>query len=120
MSPCAVSCSPDVGCPDGLFCGSEARCVYEETTVCSALPSIALTIEISGQGRVVDNLNGIDCSESCVIDLPLGTAVNLVPLPGEDWKFKHWHKGACDKMDLECSLVLDDSVTEKAEFEDKD
>jgi hypothetical protein len=53
-----------------------------------------LALSISGPGRVVSDLPGLDCAESCSTTWNTGTRLVLTPTPGPGAKLVRW-TGAC-------------------------
>lgn len=80
-------------------------------TVAAQFP---LTVEATGNGRVVSTPAGIDCGATCSADFVEGTSVTLVATPDPGWTFAGW-SGPC-RGTGSCTVVMNDDQTVGADF----
>lgn len=65
---------------------------------------INLTVDVFGEGNIVDKLQGIDCSDrKCVYEYMEEKQVELQAIPDDNWKFAYWN--GCDVVDGDRCLV---------------
>lgn len=76
--------------------------------------SYSLTVAKQGSGSGSVSGNGIDCGQTCAIDLPAGTAVSLSATADTGSVFDGW-SGACTGTDT-CNVTMDSAKTVTASF----
>ena len=74
----------------------------------------ALTVAVSGSGRVTSTPAGLDCGATCSAQFAEGTAVALSAQPASGWALKNW-TGACSGTSP-CIVTLTADTTVGAEF----
>jgi uncharacterized repeat protein (TIGR02543 family) len=74
----------------------------------------AVSVEVSGNGRVTSSPQGIDCPQACSAKYWQGTNVTLAAAPAENWVFSGW-SGACTGTGP-CNLRMDAAESVKATF----
>jgi Divergent InlB B-repeat domain len=77
------------------------------------VPQVALTLTITGTGRVASDVPGIACSAACTTQWDPGTAVDLEPAAVPGSRFVRW-RGACTGRS--CGLVVTAPETVTAVF----
>ena len=75
-----------------------------------------IDIKIDGSGKVINNMQGIDCSSSCIRAINKGTIIDLTARASKGHIFAGWG-GACSGLNT-CRVVLDDDVKVTAQFKD--
>ena len=90
--------------------------VYEVlVTFTRVQPSqFALTVGVSGQGRVTSNPAGVDCGPTCSRSFQSATVVKLTATPVPGWTFAGWG-GACAGAG-ECSVTMTAPLSVTATF----
>jgi Ca2+-binding RTX toxin-like protein len=73
-----------------------------------------LTVEKTGNGRILSTPAGIDCDATCSADFETGTAVTLVADPDPGWTFPGW-SGACSGTGT-CTVTMDAAKSVGANF----
>jgi hypothetical protein len=73
-----------------------------------------LTVNVSGQGRVLSSPAGIDCDASCSTSFPTDSVVTLTATATPGWSFSGWG-GACSGLGT-CSVTMSDPRTVTASF----
>ncbi len=77
---------------------------------------LAVTLEGSGQGRVVAEPAGIDCPGSCSGSYAHGTPVTLTAVPEAGAEFTGWSGGGCLGTDPCTVIVSEAGIEVSAEF----
>lgn len=78
-------------------------------------PNVALTLNITGTGKVVSDPEGLECvAGTCVGQFPQGTEVVLKPSPGENQVFSEWTGGCMGSEG--CKVTMNAPVTITAAF----
>jgi Ca2+-binding RTX toxin-like protein len=75
---------------------------------------LTLTVNRTGNGRVVSSPPGIDCGAACTADFVSGAAVTLTASPDAGWTFNGW-TGACSGTGP-CTVTMDTAKTVGAAF----
>jgi hypothetical protein len=73
-----------------------------------------LTLTIAGPGRIVADVPGLDCNQSCATTWNAGTRLTLTPQPGPNAKLVRW-SGACAGAS-QCALVVGQGSSATAFF----
>ena len=108
--------------PDAGFEGADSfgytvndgRGRTSSATVTVHVGTFALTVDTTGQGRVVSTPAGIDCGDTCSADFDTGTTVTLAAVPDAGWTFGGWG-GACSGTGP-CTLTMDAAKSVTADF----
>lgn len=74
----------------------------------------ALTVSVTGQGRVVSAPGGIDCGPTCTHSYSANTAVTLTATPTPGWTFAGWG-GACSGLQT-CQTTMNEPRAVTATF----
>jgi Divergent InlB B-repeat domain len=77
--------------------------------------SYALSLSVSGNGRVASSPSGIDCGTTCSAGFTAGTSVTLTATPSAGQVFSRW-EGACAGTQPTCVLALSQVRTAQAVF----
>ncbi|HYC54480.1 MAG TPA: hypothetical protein VEL28_06045 [Candidatus Binatia bacterium] len=87
------------------------------TTTLPPMSTLSIHFPGGGLGRVQDPANGIDCSDSCAVEMPTGTQVNLSVTSSDnpDGRFATW-QGPCTGTASPCTIEVDDDVSVDAVF----
>jgi hypothetical protein len=120
-----VEATPDPGYRfvgwQGACTGVAPRCVVQATTSLDATaifaktpPPLALTVSVSGGGRVVSTPSGISCRSQCSARFPAGSAVRLRVQVQPGWRFAGW-SGACTGR-VPCNVRLTHASRVRATF----
>jgi Ca2+-binding RTX toxin-like protein len=75
---------------------------------------LTLTVNRTGNGRVVSSPAGIDCGATCAADFVSGATVTLTATPDAGWTFQGW-TGACSGTGA-CVVTMDTAKTVGADF----
>jgi hypothetical protein len=73
-----------------------------------------LTVETTGNGRILSTPSGIDCGAACSADFATGSRVTLVANPDPGWTFPGW-TGACGGTGP-CTVTMDAARSVGADF----
>ncbi|MEO8703284.1 MAG: hypothetical protein ABI867_24770 [Kofleriaceae bacterium] len=82
IATCAITCSVDQDCPDGLACSPEGRCSEQgEVCTCDANTFLRCNSTTSAQLCVADGSHseGVDCVTSCIDNLEGPHCSHVVP-----------------------------------------
>jgi Divergent InlB B-repeat domain len=77
-------------------------------------PQVALSLLLSGPGRVQSDLPGIDCTSSCTTQWDQGSAVTLTATPQAGSRFVHWAGSCFGRAD--CHVGLGQAASTTAVF----
>jgi hypothetical protein len=77
-------------------------------------PQLALSVSVTGLGRVASELPGLDCPGACSITWERGTRVALVATPEPGARFAGW-KGACSG-NVGCTVAMNAAGAVSATF----
>ncbi len=77
-------------------------------------PQQALAVAISGTGKVVSDVPGVDCAAACTTSWDQGASFDLFPMAGGGQRFVHW-AGACTGTDS-CSVLMSQPQSVTAVF----
>jgi hypothetical protein len=77
-------------------------------------PQHPLTVKVTGPGRVVSELPGIECPGACSIGWDGGTRVTLVPSASDGARFSGW-RGACSGREA-CTVPMTAARSVEATF----
>lgn len=75
----------------------------------------SLTINLSGNGLVGSQPDGINCGSDCMADFADGTVVTLTATPGSRQQLAGW-SGACTGAALTCTVTMTEARTVGASF----
>ncbi len=75
----------------------------------------ALTVAVTGNGRITSTPVGIDCPGDCDEAFPTGTMVTLLAAPNAGSGFAAW-QGACAGSGASCMVTVNAGTTATAEF----
>ncbi len=70
----------------------------------------------SGTGRVISDVDGIDCGATCSANFANWTPVKLTAIPISGYQFSGWG-GGCSDSGNSCTLTMDAAKTVTANFE---
>jgi hypothetical protein len=73
-----------------------------------------LTVDKTGNGRVLSTPEGIDCGAACVAEYTTGSTVTLTPTPDPGWTFGGWN-GACNGTGA-CTVTMSGARSVGADF----
>ena len=76
-----------------------------------------LTVDISGDGEVTSDPDGIDCGSDCSADFEEGTEITLTAVADDGARFRSWSHPNCRGRDEVCTFVIEDDMTVTATFE---
>ena len=68
-----------------------------------------------GKGRVLSDLDGINCGQTCTATYDEGSMVTLTANPRPGWTLKRWRYG-CSGSELVCTLEMSSNRRAKAVF----
>jgi hypothetical protein len=68
-----------------------------------------------GKGRIVSDLEGINCGKACEATYDEGSAITLTATPKAGWMLKRWRYG-CSGDELTCTLEMSSNRRAKAVF----
>jgi hypothetical protein len=144
LRDCVVACAGPDDCAPGQVCSADGRCAAPElagtcgaTAVIpdagargdAAMPTdapappdapatIALTVEISGQGAVA--VAGVGtcgaAAAPCTYQVTPGVARSIVATPAQGWSFDRWQSVACTGQNATCSHTPSTPTTVHAKF----
>jgi hypothetical protein len=92
----------------------DGRGATSSATVTVTVGGLTLTVNRTGNGRVVSSPAGIDCGSTCSADFTSGTTVALTATPDSGWTFQGW-TGACTGTGP-CTVTMDTAKTVGADF----
>ena len=84
--------------------GNGPSTIQAKTAARSLKPTFTLTINKSGNGRLVSAPSGIDCGPQCQISFQEGTQVTLSAVPDSGYSFSGWG-GDCSGKSV-CTLTM--------------
>ncbi|MBB1073090.1 DUF4214 domain-containing protein [Rhodoferax sp. 4810] len=93
--------------------------IYDDYTaeIPATINNAQLMVFVIGQGHVVSDLAGIDCSTLfCTSTFPINSAITLTAIPSDGWLFKEWQRGRCNTNPV-CPGTLSSSKQAVAVFE---
>jgi Tol biopolymer transport system component len=105
-----LGCGDDNGGGDGGGGGPDAG---------EPQQSITVTVTGFGEGAVLSDVGGIDCSRdggTCEADVPVGADVVLTAEPTEGYLFNGWIGAGCARRVPTCSVTADEAVEVSASF----
>ena len=82
--------------------------------VALSVGTFRLTVEKTGNGRIMSTPAGIDCGTTCGADFATGSMVTLVADPDSGWTFPGW-TGACSGT-APCTVTMDGARSVHAGF----
>lgn len=108
--------------PGAGFTGADAftytvgdgRGATSTASVTVTVGGLTLTVNRTGNGRVLSSPAGIDCGAICAADFLSGAAVTLTATPDAGWTFQGW-SGACSGSGA-CTVTMDTAKTVGAAF----
>jgi hypothetical protein len=77
-------------------------------------PQFALSLSISGAGRVLSTPAAVDCTTDCVVNISADTQLSLVATPAANQLFAGW-TGACSGTGT-CAITMDQAKSVVARF----
>jgi hypothetical protein len=91
--------------------------VTAETVSGEPLATLTVVRAGDGDGTVESSLRGIQCGESCSIDLLVGAEVTLTASPEAGSLFGGWSSADCDSGIAACTIVMDGDREVTATFD---
>jgi hypothetical protein len=75
------------------------------------VPQVPLSVALAGQGAVVSDVPGVDCTAACTTQWDPGTAVTLRVTPAKGSRLVRWTGGCVGTNECQLSLTQATSVT---------
>jgi Ca2+-binding RTX toxin-like protein len=97
-----------------IYVVGDGRGGTASAVVALTVGTFTLTVEKTGNGRILSTPAGIDCGATCGADFETGTAVTLVADPDPGWSFPGW-TGACSGTGP-CTVTMDAARSLGADF----
>src|SRR5688500_8227936 len=75
-----------------------------------------LTVQVSGDGEVTSDPDGIDCGSDCSENYEEGTEITLTAVADDGARFRGWSHPDCRGREEVCTFVIEEDLTVSATF----